>query len=321
LVALASGENAYIDGAGKIVARFPPGISVFGVSPNGLVRIQDRKSAKYGFADITGAVVIPPRFGQVGGFDPHGLAVAEEKGKYGYIRRDGSWAIEPRFKLAGSFDEFGQAQADDEGASVLIDRSGKVVATLPHGGSFYWQRSEFAAFKTYPPRLDYPPERFGRWVLERSLYAVTEHAYFGPTATSSIRLTFRTEDGLVRWGLRTEGWTLDAFTEQGPENANDVSSQTRLADVPTGVELIGLLGRQLDGSAEVSVAMTPGKAEEQAAQRERLQQAAAAKQRHLVELAESAADLDRALAVLRDRIKAQYGKLSGPPCLPPQCIY
>ncbi|HEU0133555.1 MAG TPA: WG repeat-containing protein, partial [Allosphingosinicella sp.] len=268
-VALADGQGAYVDSSGKVVTRFPAGVNVWGISPNGLVRIQDSKTAKYGFADRSGAIAIPPRFDQAGGFDKYGLASVQEKGKAGYIRADGSWAIEPRFSTAGSFDEFGQAQAEENGQSVLIDRTGAVVAKLPAGANFYWQRSQYTAFKIYPPKVDFPPERFGRWVLERTLHAVPEYQPIHGAASSSVRLTFRTADGTVRWGLRTEGWTLDAFTEEGPEDANDVSSQNRLTEVPTGRELIALLGRQLLGSAEFRLGMTPGKTEEQAAQGER----------------------------------------------------
>ena len=320
-VVLPGGDGAYIDSSGKIVTRFPAGLYVWGISPNGLVRIQVPGAAKFGFADRNGAIVIAPRFEQVGGFDEHGLASATEKGKAGYIRADGSWAIEPRFSSTGSFDEFGQAQAVENGKNVLIDRSGAVVARLEHGANFHWQRSEYTAFKFLPPQVDLPPERFGRWLLERRLYAVPEFPDFGPTAASSIRLTFTTEDGTVRWGVKTEGWTLDAFTEQGPENANDVTSEDQLTEVPTRSELVALLTRQMRGVTGFRLQMTPGKAEEQAVQRERLRTAAARRAGHLAELAAAAPDLDRALEALRAHIAEHYGKLSGPPCLPPQCLY
>lgn len=321
-VVLAGGDGGYIDPLGKILTRFPAGLIVGGVSSGGLVRVQDMTSAKYGFADRTGKIVIPVRFEQAGGFAPNGLASARENGKAGYIRADGSWAIAPRFALAGTFDRFGQAQAEEEGGgNVLIDRTGAVVARLPKGANFYWQQSEYSAFKTHPPQIDFPPERFGRWVLERRLYAEPEYPDLGPTSRSSIRLTFRTADGTVRWGLRTEGWTLDAFTDEGPENQNDVSSQSPFTDVPAGADLIALLGRQLKGHAELRLEMTPGKTEAQAAQRERLRKANAARADHLAELEATAPHLERALEALRARIAEHYGKLSGPPCMPPKCLY
>ncbi len=320
-VTLAGGQGAYIDAAGKIVTRFPAGIVVGGISPNGLVRIQSVDNAKYGFADRTGAIVMPPRFEQAGGFDSHGLASARENGKVGYIRADGSWAIEPRFELAGTFDEFGQAQAEENGSSVLIDRTGQVVARLPKGANFYWQRSEYTFFRTYPQQVDYPPEQFGAWRLERTLYEVPEMLSMMPTPTSAIRLTFATNDGLVRLGARTEGWVIDVFTEQGPEKNEDVSTQTRLADLPSAADLIRLLRRQLDGQAEFSVSVTQPKGPGLDAQKERLRQAAIAKDRIAADLARTAPDLERALEAMRARIVEHYGKLSGMPCMPPECIY
>jgi hypothetical protein len=320
-VVLASGEVGYIDASGKVVTRFPAGVNAWGISPNGLVRFQDAATARYGFADRTGAIVIPARFEQVGGFDSHGLASAQANGKAGYIRADGSWAIEPRFSLAGTFDEFGQAQAEENGESVLIDRTGRVVARLPKGANFYWQRSEFTAFKVYPPQVDYPPEQFGAWRLDRTLYAVPEMPNMLPTPDSAIRLTYRTGDGLVRWGVQTEGWVIDVLTDQGPEKNADVTYRTRLADLPSAAQLIRLLRQQLGGTAELSISMTPPKAADQAAQNERLRQVATNKDRYEAELASSAPDLERALEAMRGRIVEHYGKLSGMPCMPPKCQY
>ncbi|HEU0135217.1 MAG TPA: hypothetical protein VFR28_10365, partial [Allosphingosinicella sp.] len=49
--------------------------------------------------------------------------------------------------------------------------------------------------------------------------------------------------------------------------------------------------------------------------------AAAARNGHLAELAASAPDLERALESLRARIAEHYGRLSGPPCMPPECLH
>lgn len=320
-VVLAGGEGGYIEPSGKIVTRFPAGVNAWGVSPNGLVRFQDRASAKYGFADRTGAIVIPARFEQVGGFDSHGLASAQEKGKAGYIRADGSWAIDPRFTLAGTFDEFGQAQAEEDGASVLIDRTGRVVAKLPSGANFYWQQSEYTALRFFPPQVDFPPEQFGDWRLERTLYAVPEMPNMVPTPQSAVRMTLRSRDGLVRWGVSTEGWVIDVTTDQGPDKTEDVTRRNRLADLPSGTEILRVLRRQLAGEAESSIAMTPGKSAEQAEQKERLRRVALNKDRYEAELEGSAPDLDRAVEAMRARIVEHYGKLSGMPCMPPQCLY
>jgi hypothetical protein len=152
----------------------------WGVSPNGLVRFQDTATDRYGFADTSGHVVIPVRFAQVGGFDVAGLASATEGTQAGYIGPNGRWAFPPRFTLTGTFDANGQAQAEENGTSELIDRTGRVLATLTHGENFYWHDGAYAAFQVYPPRFDYPPHRFGRWTLTSTFYAVPRVPIWAP---------------------------------------------------------------------------------------------------------------------------------------------
>lgn len=321
-VVLSSGETAYIDSGGKVVTRFPARMYAYGISPNGLVRFQDTITAKYGFADRSGAIVIPARFGQVGAFDRNGLASATLGGKAGYIRADGSWAFEPRFSFVSAFDEHGQAQADENGKAVLIDGSGRTVATLPDGTSFFWQRSDYASFRAIPPRIDYPVEQFGGWRLERTLYAAPEHDTMEPAPIGSIRLAFRTSDGLVRWAIETEGWVIDVTTRQGPEKNWDASSRTRLDKLPTRAKaLTRILAEHLTERAGTRIAMSPPGGGDRAAQRARLQRSAASRSAYLAELKASAPDLERALRAMDARIREQFGTLSGPPCMPPRCVY
>ena len=321
-VVLENGEAAYIDRTGKVTTRFKSGLSVFGISPNGLVRVQDQATARYGFADRTGAIVIPVRFEQVGGFGAEGLAMAQEHGRAGYIRADGRWAIEPRFTSAGRFDAFGQAQVEENGTRALIDGTGHTVATLVHGTYFFLQESAYAAFKTFPPQVDYPTEQFGGWRLERRLYAHPEVPSMMPAPTGSIHLTFQSKDGLVRWAFQTEGWVVDLALEQGVEHKPDLITRMELARLPANaVAAIELINRQLAGIAKVKIATTVPDASEHAAQRERLAPIATNKGAYLAQLEDSAHDLDRALQAMKTRIVEQFGALSGRPCMPPQCIY
>jgi hypothetical protein len=321
-IAFTERETGYVDATGKVVTRFPAGVNAWGVSPNGLVRVQDTSTAKYGFADRTGKIVIPARFEQVGGFGAHGLAMAQENGKAGYIRADGSWAIAPRFSTAGTFDAAGQAQVAENGKDGLIDANGHIVATLPHETLFWWQQSDYAPFRMYPAQIDYPVERFGGWTLERTLYAVPEIPSMLPSPIGRIRLTFRTKDGLVRWRISTEGWVIWLETEEGDEKDADVSSSTRAASLAEGTDaVLQILSRQLEGKAEMSIAITsPGDAV-QAAQKARLQRIAVNRAAYVAELDASATDLTRAIEAMNRRIREQFGGLSGMPCMPPQCLY
>ena len=57
---------------------------------------------KYGFADKTGNLVIPPQFDQASGFS-EGVAAVKIDGKYGYIDKTGEWVIEPQYMWADRF--------------------------------------------------------------------------------------------------------------------------------------------------------------------------------------------------------------------------
>jgi WG containing repeat len=266
--------------------------------------------------------VIPPRFRQAWGFGAHDVAPVEENGKYGYIRADGSWGIEPRFKMARSFDDFGHAQVEENGAHFLIDRSGERVATLVNGESFYWQKkSEYASFRVTPPREELPPERFGAWSLERTLYAETHAPWEGPTPTSEIRLTSGTGDGALRWIISTEGWRLLVSTTRVDKVFNS-SAGERLPDLPGSADvLIQRLKGHLRNFKEFTLP-TFREPANHSEKRERLRQAALVEERYVAELERSAPDLGRAVQAMRVRIEEHYGKLSNAePCLPPDCIH
>ena len=322
-VALGLREVAYIDATGAIVTRFPMGIIAWGVSPNGLVRFQDLATARYGFADAkTGAIIIQARFSQVGGFDDHGLAAAKEGERAGFIHADGQWAFPPRFTSTYNFDAMGQAQVTEDGRSELVSRDGKVLATLTHGEGFFHQDGEFAAFRVFPGREEAPTQRFGIWALDATLYAVPEIPSFMSTTTGNVRLSFASDDALVRWRIETEGWVVTLVNEEGPSGEPDVIRQDHLAEFAADAEtLVALLARQLEGQPALSIATTPAAAAAQTAQAERARLIAANRTRYLAQLRTSTPDLARALTAMRTRVSEQFGKLSGMPCMPPQCIY
>lgn len=322
-VALGPLEVAYIDSTGTVVTRFAPGMIARGVGPNGLVRFQDVSNARYGFADAkTGTIVIPARFAQASDFDSQGLAAAQEGERAGYIRADGQWAFSPRFTSTSSFDAVGQAQVVEGGRSELIDRSGKVLATLTHGESFYYQRSDFAAFRVFPGQEEAQTQRFGSWALDTTLYGVPKTPSMMPSPTGNVRLSFASDDGLVRWRIETEGWVVTLHNEEGPVGSPDVIRQDRLAELPADADaLIAMLVRQSEGQSASSMTIGPASADAQAAQAERGARIAANRAKNLAELRTSAPYLAVALTEMRARVSDQFGKLSGMPCMPPECIY
>jgi len=196
------------------------------------------------------------------------------------------------------------------------------VAELTHGEAFYSQDSEFAAFRVFPGQEDLPKQRFGGWSLDTTLYAVPETPSLMPTPLGNIRLSFATDDGLVRWRIETEGWEVTIGNDEGPSVEPDITRQNRLTDLPKDIDaLVALLVRQTEGQSEFSIETTLPGSEAQAARAERASRIAANRPRYLAQLRASSPDLARALVAMRSRIADQFGKLSGAPCMPPQCVY
>jgi hypothetical protein len=124
-VAVASGRDVYIDVHGEI--RIEGEFSAAGPFNEGIARIHDWEG--YGFADSTGALLIPPRYRRAGDFSD-GLAPVQdsETGLWGFIDSSGDWVIEPQFYDAGSFSD-GLAPVAHEWAtwSGYIDTAGEMV--------------------------------------------------------------------------------------------------------------------------------------------------------------------------------------------------
>ncbi|MCC7266964.1 MAG: WG repeat-containing protein, partial [Caulobacteraceae bacterium] len=56
-----------------------------------------RAGGRWGFVDLQGKLVVPPRFQDAGSFDKLGGAAVRERGAWGLIDRKGRWLIAPRF--------------------------------------------------------------------------------------------------------------------------------------------------------------------------------------------------------------------------------
>ena len=94
-----AGEWQFIDKTGSIALELAfdfVSLSFF----EGLVAVLSH--GKYGFADKTGNLVIPPQFDQTSGFS-EGVAAVKIDGKYGYIDQTGEWVIAPQYMWADRF--------------------------------------------------------------------------------------------------------------------------------------------------------------------------------------------------------------------------
>lgn len=85
-----------------------------------------RAGGKYGYADSTGAMVIPARFDLADTFS-EGLALVGQNGRFGYIDARGSFAIPAEFRHALPFHDGFAAVRNGEGW-MYLDREGRQVA-------------------------------------------------------------------------------------------------------------------------------------------------------------------------------------------------
>jgi hypothetical protein len=114
--------NGYVDAANQLVipgARF----QTMGVFREGRAPISI--GGRYGYIDISGSVVVEPRFAAAGPFHEGFAAVRDEAGRTGYIRPDGTWAIEPLwFEEAHPF-AAGRARVRLNGHYGFLDATGR----------------------------------------------------------------------------------------------------------------------------------------------------------------------------------------------------
>jgi hypothetical protein len=117
-------KNTAGRGAPKKSAAATAGTSV--TSKESLTSGVLKPRLKFGYVDVTGEFVIPPRFDAAGDFS-EGLAAVQIKDLWGYIDRTGAVVIEPRFTTARRF-ECGHALVEPKGGGVdaihYVDRTG-----------------------------------------------------------------------------------------------------------------------------------------------------------------------------------------------------
>ncbi len=97
----------------------------------GLAPFSDAEK-KTGFVDVTGKVVIEPKFKSVGFFHG-GIAWAKTlEGKVGFIDKTGQWIIQPTYTAAKDFDtKSGLAVVKTEAGALYINKEGKTQSINP----------------------------------------------------------------------------------------------------------------------------------------------------------------------------------------------
>lgn len=91
-----------------------------------------------------------------------------------------------------------------------------MLATLTHGEGFSIKTASSWLLSVSSPGGKRRPQRFGIWALDATLYAVPEIPSFMSTTTNrNVRLSFASDDALVRWRIETEGWVVTLVGKEG----------------------------------------------------------------------------------------------------------
>jgi hypothetical protein len=220
-VTLESGENAFIDAGGKVLQVLPEDISVGFFGQDLLARFRDLSSGKSGLINVaTWEIVAPAQFDSIGEQFVMGLAEASIGDEHGFIDKNGRWVIGPGFDRVYAFTKLGQAQVEKDGQSFLISRDGEKLTPLPliQDRDFFSSESEFAAFTVYPGEEIAPTERFGRWELDSTLFALPRPPMLhAPSPLGFIKLSLTCSDGLGRFEIMNADYEIRYELEIGSE--------------------------------------------------------------------------------------------------------
>lgn len=123
-LAIDSNKMGYIDNKGKWVIELPQEITSAGLAfSEGFAPI--KIDEQFGFINVQGNIVIPPKFDQVGDFID-GRALVLVKGKFGYIDSTGEMITPKKFDKAFGFSE-GLGKVQIGNVYGFIDRNGNMV--------------------------------------------------------------------------------------------------------------------------------------------------------------------------------------------------
>ncbi len=161
-----------------------------------------QQSAKFGFIDRTGKMVIPPQFDSADRFS-EGLAFVKEGKSIGYIDRQGKFALRSQFDPAQPFSDglTPISISQLKGRQGFIDKTGAVVLRLPfewYAGPF-WQGLAIARDNRY---------RFG--IIDKTGQFVVRPQFVSPKGDMDVYAKPTFPDGLELMNLN--GTLADKMT-------------------------------------------------------------------------------------------------------------
>lgn len=127
---MSEGGFDIIDKTGKKL-KLPKGIEPYSYGfSEGKLAVHDTNSGLYGFADATGAVVIPAVYEDVQDFS-EGYAAVSMGGLWGHIDAEGSMVCEPKYSSETRYKFInGYAVLNDGVATTVIDTKGDALFTM-----------------------------------------------------------------------------------------------------------------------------------------------------------------------------------------------
>jgi hypothetical protein len=260
--------------------------------------------SKSGFLNQTGRIVIAPAYDEALEFGPNGLAPVKVGNLWGYIDGSGSFAIPPRFAEARPFSANGLAAAKQGEKWGFIRRSG-AFAIPPHFDAVddFGDR-QLARFEFHPKPVTLASRRFGRWMVEATIFPRSNYSLGPPEPDGEVKMRLRSADGLVEWDVSTQGWVVSFATTAGrpPSTLMFGNMPDFPADQPAQTLLSSLSAQLQEGKLK----------------RLGLQDSAP---RYLAELQSTRSDFEAGLEAMQQHSREIFGKLTGPPCMPPECLY
>jgi WG containing repeat len=167
-------------------------LSLFGFAALSFVLLGcQQASAKFGFIDRTGTMVIPPQFDTADRFS-EGLAFVKTSGRVGYIDRQGKFALNSKFDPVQPFSDGLTPILLPKQRQGFIDKTGAIVLCLPveaYAGPF-WQGLAIARDKNY---------RFG--VIDRTGKFVVKPQFVSPKGDMDVYAKPTFPDGLELMSL------------------------------------------------------------------------------------------------------------------------
>lgn len=129
-----NGSNTYglINGKGETIVEYGK-YNLIGEFRNGLSRVVNKKTGKYGFINPEGLEIIPCVWKSAGEFSEYLVGVKDENNKCGYVDVSGRHVIPCTWDESWPFQD-GLARVMNNGMMGMIDRRGELVVPLAWKG-------------------------------------------------------------------------------------------------------------------------------------------------------------------------------------------